>query len=280
MDMYFGSGIDDLMVPNRSDRLPSPDSWSKWGVGASESFPIDNNGIMYDPMFADEEPNLNREGFFSEAEMEDFVHDRYQSSSSSVNGGLSEDSFRRSMLSGQRPDYPLNELASPGQMDDIFLSSLLEDLPGVNNADKSMQSDHFSRDTKFSVENVSSGMQNKGYLTTQGFSPSYALGNDDATTSADQKDYITAKATSTEISVHSEQSCMDSLIDDDTPLEESVLQELKMVMNQFTEKTRICFRDSLYRLANNSKQHDMTSDQDEDLCVEVPHSWTHNTETM
>ena len=121
MDIYFRSRIDDLMVPNRSDRLLSPENWSKWGIGAPGSYPIDNKGILYDPMFVDEEPNFNREGFFSEVEFEDFVHDRCHSSGSSINGGLSEDSFRRSMLSGQRPDYPLNELASPGQMDDIFL---------------------------------------------------------------------------------------------------------------------------------------------------------------
>jgi hypothetical protein len=42
MDWYFGSGIDDLLVPKYqelSDRLPSsPDSWSKWGIREPESF--------------------------------------------------------------------------------------------------------------------------------------------------------------------------------------------------------------------------------------------------
>jgi hypothetical protein len=42
MDWYFGSGIDDLVVPKYqelSDRLPSsPDSWSKWGIREPESF--------------------------------------------------------------------------------------------------------------------------------------------------------------------------------------------------------------------------------------------------
>ncbi|CAN4111361.1 unnamed protein product [Withania somnifera] len=38
-------------------------------------------------------------------------------------------------------------------------------------------------------------------------------------------------------------------------MEESVLQHLENVTSQLTEQTRICFRDSLYRLADNSK-HD------------------------
>lgn len=39
-------------------------------------------------------------------------------------------------------------------------------------------------------------------------------------------------------------------------MEESVLQHLEYLTSQLTEETRICFRDSLYRLADNSKHDD------------------------
>ncbi|CAN4108518.1 unnamed protein product [Withania somnifera] len=39
-------------------------------------------------------------------------------------------------------------------------------------------------------------------------------------------------------------------------MEESVLSHLENLTSQLTEQTRICFRDSLYRLADNSK-HDL-----------------------
>lgn len=44
--------------------------------------------------------------------------------------------------------------------------------------------------------------------------------------------------------------------DKEISMEESVLQHLENLTSQLTEETRICFRDSLYRLADNSKHHD------------------------
>lgn len=43
--------------------------------------------------------------------------------------------------------------------------------------------------------------------------------------------------------------------DEEMSMEESILQHLENLTSQLTAQTRICFRDSLYRLADNSK-HD------------------------
>nr|ABK94724.1 unknown [Populus trichocarpa] len=63
---------------------------------------------------------------------------------------------------------------------------------------------------------------------------------------------------------------MIGLVDEETSLQQSTLQELEMVMAQLNDKTRICFRDALYRLASNSKQHPIEQDQNGDLSMETP----------
>lgn len=124
MDWYSGSGIDDLIVPKDgglSDRLPSPDSWSKWGIGATESFPPHNKcGSSYHQNFYTEDCFRS---LYDDVEMEDFVLDKCQSSTSSACGGSSDDSVLRTILSNNQPDYQL-ELGGSRQMDDIFLYSV------------------------------------------------------------------------------------------------------------------------------------------------------------
>lgn len=77
----------------------------------------------------------------------------------------------------------------------------------------------------------------------------------------------------------SEQNIANELVGEETSLEESVLQELRIVMTQMSDKTRICFRDALYRLSENSKQHiDMpTSRQNGDSTPETPPESGHDT---
>ncbi|GMN55563.1 hypothetical protein TIFTF001_024677 [Ficus carica] len=342
MDWYSGSGVDDLIVPKDgglSDRLPSPDSWSKWGIGVTESFPPHNKcGSAYHQNFYTE--NCFR-SLYDEVEMEDFVLDKCQSSTSSACGGSPDDSVQRTILSNNQPDYQL-ELGGSRQMDDIFFnigdvveiellccfsigygpflyatsfwSSLLEDLPESKNSVKSfcfspksqcgmMQSNYCSRDMNRDLENNSGDTQSLSssrYLQTHAISPSLALEKEDITASefvsSQQKDLSTIKGVSMGVSGPSKQNSMITHIDEETSLEESVLQELKIVMNQvgsakslswedwplwmeMSEKTRICFRDALYRLAKSSKQHQMTQNQDGDPCVGIPFSWTPDPET-
>ncbi|KAE9620852.1 hypothetical protein Lalb_Chr01g0007431 [Lupinus albus] len=56
-------------------------------------------------------------------------------------------------------------------------------------------------------------------------------------------------------------------------LEESILQNLEMAIAQFTGKTRICFRDALYRLARDTKQQNLVENLDGDLNIQesMPH---------
>lgn len=123
MDWYFGNGIDDLVVPNDggSDRLPSPDSWSKWGISASECFQSPNNKCysMY-PQFS-KEVNFSGKGLLDEGEMGTSANDRDLSSSSSVCEGLSEDSLQKTSRYYNRTYNQLEDLAGLQQMDDIFL---------------------------------------------------------------------------------------------------------------------------------------------------------------
>lgn len=64
------------------------------------------------------------------------------------------------------------------------------------------------------------------------------------------------KASQAEVAVKLEHDKGDNRVsDEEISMEESVLQHLENLTSQLTEETRICFRDSLYRLAGNSK-HD------------------------
>ncbi|KAF3434266.1 hypothetical protein FNV43_RR25369 [Rhamnella rubrinervis] len=298
MDWYFESGTDDLVVPRDrglSDRLPSPDSWSAWGIGAAESFPTPNKFIVFDPKFTREVSSFNGASLCNQMEMEDSTHDKYQSSSSSECGRFSDESCRQTILSSNRPDYQLEDLAGLEQMDDIFLSSMLDDLPGAENPNESfcfspespcdmMESNNLPRDMTLDSQSFTSSVHSVGssrYLKTHAFSPSVGLEKGDITASefnacdSDQNDFPQMKALPIKVLVPSGHNSMNGPIGEDKSLEESVLQELKMVMTQLTEKTRIGLRDSLYRLAKNSKQqHCTTQSPDEDLEMESPPSWT------
>ena len=110
MEWYLGSGFDDLVVPKDQelpDRLPSPDSWSKWGISASESFRSPYKCFDMDENSTQQEVNFNGE--------------KDQSCGSSMCEGLSEECFNWRTNSRDQPDCQLNDLAGFEQMNDIFL---------------------------------------------------------------------------------------------------------------------------------------------------------------
>ncbi|KAK9912589.1 hypothetical protein M0R45_036447 [Rubus argutus] len=277
MEWYFGSGIDDLVVPNGgSDRLPSPDSWSKWGISASECFQSPNKCFSIYPQF-NKELNFSGKGLFDEVEMGTSVNDRDLSSSSSVCEGLSDDSLQKTSLSYNRTYNQLEDLAGLQQMDDIFLSSLLDDLPGAENVPKSfffrsdssdmLATDSISTSMNLESQSISSSVHSAGsskHLKTHTGSPELVSEKGHTTLSqfspchSERKDCAPVKAHAVSLLSPSEQGCMHGRVDEETSIEESVLQELEMVMTQLTEKTRICFRDALYRLADNSKGNHVT----------------------
>ncbi|GKU91394.1 hypothetical protein SLEP1_g5276 [Rubroshorea leprosula] len=177
MDWYFGNGIDDLVVPKDhelSDRFPSPESWSNWGISAPGNIESPNKCFIMDS-------NLNQD--FNEVEMESHLNAKDQSCCSSVCRGLSEESLlNHAPTSHQQIDYQLDELSRFQQMDDIFLNSLLENLPENEDLDKpyliSLDSEHDMMPSDNLLEDVVSNYQsieNSKHLNTHACSPSQSL---------------------------------------------------------------------------------------------------------
>ncbi|KAI7744508.1 hypothetical protein M8C21_000002 [Ambrosia artemisiifolia] len=88
--------------------------------------------------------------------------------------------------------------------------------------------------------------QKSKYLKTHAFSPSTDLGNGEVSTTYQMSQQCTSHEN----------------------MEESVLNDLERATAQFTDKTRICFRDAFYRLAENSKQS-LNPCQDESMMTSI-----------
>ncbi|KAL9407143.1 hypothetical protein Peur_004115 [Populus x canadensis] len=291
MEWYSGSGIDDFVVPEDRevyDRLPSPESWSKWCADASESHEFSNKRFLMDSKLTGEELKFNGEILSKEVEI--FYNGKDQSSGSSISGRLSEESLPQTALSCDQPDYQLDDLSEIEQLDEFFLSSFLEDLPRNENLNGSFcfsaeaECGMASADNRFtdtmsdlqSISNDAHGLGSSKYLKTHAFSPSLSWEEGEVAAShfnpcnSDQKDLAPVKASLVNVLVPSEHDSMIGLVDEETSLQQSALQELEMVMAQLNDKTRICFRDALYRLASNSKQHPIKQDQNGDVSMETP----------
>lgn len=125
MDWYYGCGTNDFVVPGDQDLLsshPSPENWSKWGISAPEGYNSPKNFMtMLDSNSTPVEFNFNGRSFGNGVKLES-SYDKDQSSSSSVcDGGLPEQSFQQTALSGHQPNYQLQEISSFEPTDDIFL---------------------------------------------------------------------------------------------------------------------------------------------------------------
>lgn len=265
MEWYSGSGIDDFVVPEDRevyDRLPSPESWSKWCADASESHEFSNKRFLMDSKLTGEELKFN--GEILSKEVESFYNGKDQSSGSSISGRLSEESLPQTALSCDQPDYQLDDLSEIEQLDEFFLSSFLEDLPRNENLNGSFcfsaeaECGMASADNRFtdtmsdlqSISNDAHGMGSSKYLKTHAFSPSLSWEEGEVAAShfnqcnSDQKDLAPVKASLVNVLVPSEHDSMIGLVDEETSLQQSALQELEMVMAQLNDKTRICFRDA------------------------------------
>ncbi|GLT60143.1 hypothetical protein SLA2020_374320 [Shorea laevis] len=276
MDWYFGNGIDDLVVPKDhelSDRFPSPESWPNWGISAPGNIESPNKCFTMDT-------NLSQD--FNEVEMESPLNAKDQSCCSSVCGGLSEESLlNHAPTSHQQLDYQLDEFSRFQQMDDIFLNSLLENLPENEDLDKpylfSLDSDHDMMPSDNLLEDVVSNYQsieNSKHLNTHACSPSQSLQKEVpvlciSPTNMEKKNSLTVKVPIANIPDPSENSCINGHLAPEPSLEESVLRELETVMTQLPDKTRVCFRDAFYRLAKNSKQNFMAHNQSRNLPLET-----------
>ncbi|XP_039129846.1 uncharacterized protein LOC120265968 [Dioscorea cayenensis subsp. rotundata] len=188
------------------------------------------------------------------------VKDRVNSSacggSSLLNhsAGTSEASFQ------DQPDFRLQN--NMEQMDEIFLNSLLEDdlqnlgspyepLPMFPaSAYRSMSFENFLTDVivepaclvkDCSFPESAIEIRDDGNKEN---SSSWSLIRDESKASEDSHAEPVMKSENDTITAVNEAQC----------LEETVLHKLEGVMTQLSEKTRICFRDALYRLAESSKK--------------------------
>ncbi|XP_065867428.1 protein LNK3-like [Euphorbia lathyris] len=270
MEWCCASNIGDRVVPKNqevSESFPSPESWlHKWGRTEPENFAFPNKGFAMDN-------NFNGGILSDEVEMESCTYDKDWSSS----GGRSQESSFQQTL-----DYQLLSLAGLESTDDIYLSSLIEDVPGNEefynsySMEPEMQSDMldcdtFSADMMLNTKSTSIDSHSMGsskYLKTHAFSPS---DQENGRVSTPQCNSQLTHCPSVKIPTGNNNA--NEQMDEETCLEESVLEQLGMVMSQMTEKTRLCFRDGLYRLANNSRQHGATHNENGFASLETP-TWS------
>ncbi|KAJ0808526.1 putative LNK family protein [Helianthus annuus] len=156
-----------------------------------------------------------------------FYNETSTSNNSSIyiNGG--------SLLWNDEADFQqfVEEEARINHMDDIFFSSLLEENDPTGPHDLGNDANIFEGEMVNS-EYVGSHGQSSKYLKTHAFSPSTDWGNSEVSTTYQMPKEYTSNEN----------------------MEESVLSNLERVTSQFTDRTRICFRDAFYRLAESSKQ--------------------------
>ncbi|KAI3415031.1 uncharacterized protein J3R85_015614 [Psidium guajava] len=261
MDWNYGNGTNVLVVPKDqelSDRLPSPNSWHHWGIYSRPAFGSPNKFLGTN----EEEIQANMMSC-SEPEMQLSPRNRHHSSASSTCEGLSSGDFLRHFLSVDMPDCQ-PDLARADQMDDIFLNSLLVDSPGNETLDRAYcwcpSCNH-----GMLTANASRSKARDSQSISRNSSPSTSFEIDQGVTmpqfnlcDMDDDNFQPAKALAqpVKISCPPEQcGAYQPMVDETMSPEEYVLWELETVMAQLSEKMRICFRDALYRLADNSKQH-------------------------
>ncbi|XP_012068717.1 protein LNK3 isoform X1 [Jatropha curcas] len=297
MDWYVGSSIEELVVPKDqepSDRFLLSESWPNWGTSDSESFDFPSKSFDIDSKLTREKLDPNGDFFSNEVEGESCIHDKDRCSSS-IDGGTSEESLYRTAVSCDQ----LDSLSGFEQMDDIFFSSLIEDLTGTENLHHSfcfepefqnhmVNGDNVSRDMILDTHSILSGTHSMGssmHLKTHIFSPTVDQENNKVpaplliSCNSGQKHCPVVKVPLSKVLVPSEHNRINEHMDEETSLEESVLQDLESVMAQLTDKTRLCFRDALYRLAKNSRQHEERQDHNGNMSMKTS-PWTGQEEKM
>ncbi|CAH1440251.1 unnamed protein product [Lactuca virosa] len=258
MEWYFGNEVEDLVVPKdyeQQEMISSGENWSQWGMNAfgGSSFPKKNINMTREELTFNGGKN-----FYTSIDMADSDNERQKSNTSSMSQGLYNNGG--SLLWNDQADFQQfeEEEARINHMDDIFFSSLLEEDP---TKDSTEEHDNMILDNNVSMfedNMVNSHVGNHGqsigsskYLKTHAFSPSSDWGNREVSTTCQMPKYTS----------------------DENLTEESVLKDLERVTSQFNDKTRICFRDAFYRLAESSKQS-LNSCQDGELML------TSNDDTM
>ncbi|KAG2262917.1 hypothetical protein Bca52824_069996 [Brassica carinata] len=223
MDRYSRRNGEDLVVPNyheTSDSYPSSDMWGGWSMNSQKAadkcfdFDVINNGFsggLYSRMDMEMEMGTSGE-LKQEEEEEEEESKRLKSAGCFYNSGSS-----------------LHDFDGIQQMDDVFLSSILEDVPGNGNLQWFKESD-----------NNSPGSSSVAYLDTLDgrevpmYQYNWEACNDLPLMEGEQPMKISENM-------------------EEPSTEEVVLQDLQRATEKLNDVTRKCFRDTFYRLAKNSQ---------------------------
>ncbi|KAJ0266227.1 Protein LNK4 [Hirschfeldia incana] len=232
MDRYSRRNGEDLVVPNyheTSDSYPSSDMWGGWSMNSQKAaekcfdFDVINNGFsggLYSQMDMEMEMGTSGEVKQEEEEEEEEESKRLKKS---------DGCFYNSASSS------LHDFDGIQQMDDAFLSSILEDVPGNGNLHWFKESDN----------NNSPGSSSVAYLDTLDGRevPMYQYNWEACNNMPLMEGEKPMKISDL---------CEENMEEQST--EEVVLQDLQRASEKLTDVTRKCFRDTFYRLAKNSLQ--------------------------
>ncbi|KAK9682766.1 hypothetical protein RND81_10G095000 [Saponaria officinalis] len=278
MEFYFGQEAGELVVPKTQDyfdRLPSPDSWSQWGTCES-GWPNDFDAGKISSLPVEKSQQQSLFGSTGTKEKNQLVDEVEHSYDSTSFRGSSEDSrLRNSAASGGRPDFFFNNLVGSDAMDDIFMNSLLEDdvsvsaqkhgqfslSPQYQNSMISSESDSANKALGCrSVPRDAEGARSMNCFGTPPCSPEDDSDDRHASFSdpfygdyTDQNNEPSPSLQTREMQ-WSDQDVSRRSGEEESSIEESVLMGLENVLSQLSNNTRLCLRDSLYRLAQHSKE--------------------------
>ncbi|CAN0862924.1 Protein LNK3 [Linum grandiflorum] len=259
MDQCFG--YDDLVVPkdqSLSDSYQSHGScWSNWELDSHKSFQFPQKYFL---------SNVSQTSG-NQLEMESTsTPDKDLSSCSSFGTRPGSENSFQFTTTRQEQDYQLNGMAKIEHMDDHFLSSLIDDLQEMDDNQNSPCFSSESQDCMIPGDELwTEAAVDSGSVSSNGFtctrSNLQSMNHETSRVLPPQSRPRDLKKSGLQqlkvpafVSVPSEEDDCTNLEEQDEPsCEEAALYELALVMSQLTTKTRICFRDALYRLAKNSR---------------------------
>ncbi|CAM8964812.1 unnamed protein product [Rhodiola kirilowii] len=233
-------------------RYQSQERCNQWGVDAVDSFgSLDKSTTSTLENSNTDEDDFSCVTLMDELEMECIVSKRDQVEFSGVPGGISESSnCWTTFLNNQ--DYQRTN-----QTDENFVNSLIVDdvrLSGQFHSNGSLKSQGttYSNLNNLTVDmsidspsdsNILHDMGSYQHSDAQGFPYSFEWEKKQSDASHENFSNMMNNAVPQQNT---------SLGNFETSVEETVLQEFGKAMHKMTDKTRLCFRDALYRLASNS----------------------------
>ncbi|KAL8061836.1 hypothetical protein ABFX02_02G109500 [Erythranthe guttata] len=217
MEWYFANNMENLTVPKDEEMMDRLPSPDSWSSWGKVV------GNFNSPKKL---TVLGVEDFLLNDNNDDDVND-----DDDVVEQLSTPRSRRQQNRHQDSDSQLNNLSKIDDADDIFFRSIFE--ADASSADRADSSASFRQASSNQDQMAMDNLENFGH-----FLPSEEM--EFETSNSDE---------------HFEFDMFEDMNEEDMSTEESVLLELQTLALQLANKTRVCFRDSLYRLAENSRLH-------------------------